>query len=67
MSNHTPDTKTHGSSANREKKAHRRGQFYRPELSTPWQRFTHNLAVRVAAVVLVAGGTAALVVAAVTR
>ncbi|GAA2244699.1 hypothetical protein N1031_15770 [Herbiconiux moechotypicola] len=45
----------------------RKGRFHRPDLESPWQHFTRNLAVRILAAVLLVGGTAALVYVAVTR
>jgi uncharacterized membrane protein len=46
---------------------HPKGQFYRPELYTTTQRVTGNVMVRVSAVVLLLGGTAALVYLALDR
>ncbi|MDF2443025.1 MAG: hypothetical protein JWR01_1228 [Subtercola sp.] len=34
--------------------------FSRPELTTPWQKFTRNTAVRVVAAVVLLGGTGTL-------
>ncbi|UFS59636.1 hypothetical protein [Subtercola endophyticus] len=40
--------------------------FSRPELTSGWQKFSGNVAVRVSAAVVLLGGTGALVVAAVS-
>ncbi|WP_368497579.1 hypothetical protein [Herbiconiux sp. A18JL235] len=46
---------------------HPRGQFHRPELQTPWERFSRNRIVQVAAGTLLVGGTATLVALALTQ
>ncbi|WP_142206584.1 hypothetical protein [Subtercola boreus] len=48
-------TRRSGSSGRR-----RKPDFSRPELTTPWQKFTRNVFVRVAAAVVLVGGTGAL-------
>ncbi|WP_382309528.1 hypothetical protein [Herbiconiux sp. UC225_62] len=48
-------------------KAHKRGRFHRPELETGWERISRNRAVQVLGGVVLLGGTAALVVAALSR
>lgn len=44
----------------------RKTDFSRPELTTPWQKFTGNIVVRVVAAVILVGGTGALTWAAVS-
>lgn len=44
-----------------------RKQFDRPELSTPWERFTRNAVVRISAVIALAAGSVALAGFALTR
>ena len=41
--------------------------FDRPELSTPWQRFTHNIFVRISAALALTAGSVALAGVALTR
>lgn len=43
-----------------------RPDFSRPELTTPWQKFTRNVFVRVIAAVILIGGTGTLTWVAVT-
>jgi hypothetical protein len=48
-------------------RADKRGEFYRAELSSNWQRFRENIAVRVSGWVVLVGATGGLVFAAVSR
>ncbi|MEF2976719.1 hypothetical protein [Subtercola sp. YIM 133946] len=41
--------------------------FSRPELTSGWHKFTHNLAVRILAAIVLLGGTGALTYLAVSR
>ncbi|GAA2223038.1 hypothetical protein N1031_01450 [Herbiconiux moechotypicola] len=45
----------------------RKGRFHRPELTTPWQKFSGNLAVRIVFAVLLVGVTAGVVWMAISR
>ncbi|QJU55776.1 hypothetical protein SCB71_01725 [Herbiconiux sp. KACC 21604] len=49
------------------RRPHPRGRFHRPELQTPWERISRNRLVQVAAGTLLVGGTATLVVLALTQ
>jgi len=62
-------SREHRGSADRRRQAreHPKGRFHRPELTTPWQKFTGNIVVRVLAVLIVLGGTTALVLLAISR
>jgi hypothetical protein len=59
----TPQNSVSRSSANGRS---RKADFSRPELTTPWQKFSSNIVVRVVAAVLLVGGTGALTWAAVS-
>jgi hypothetical protein len=48
-------------------KPSKRGRFHRPELETRWERISRNRVVQVAAGTVLVAGTAALVVAALSR
>jgi anti-sigma-K factor RskA len=49
------------------KRVSKKGQFHRPELTTPWQRFHRNLAVRIIFWTLLVVVTAGVVVLALSR